>query len=78
MVERMKVPYPAFPYGGETQVGLWISNRDMAQLIDCSLRAEVRFGIYYGASDNAPVVLDIAQAKHDLGYRPQDRVQDRV
>ncbi|MBN1248127.1 MAG: NAD(P)-dependent oxidoreductase [Anaerolineae bacterium] len=78
MVARMKKPSPAFPYGGETQVGLWISNRDMAQLIDRSLRADVPYGIYYGASDNAPVVLDVSSAKRDLGYRPQDRVQDRM
>jgi nucleoside-diphosphate-sugar epimerase len=75
-VRGMRSDPPHFPYGGEQQVGIWISNRDMAQLIHRSLKAPVRYGIYYAASDNQPVVLDISRAKADLGYAPQDRVQD--
>jgi nucleoside-diphosphate-sugar epimerase len=78
MVEQMKVPRSNFPYGVEAQIGLWISNRDMAQLIDRSLRANIAYGVYYAASDNAPTILDISSAKLDLGYAPKDRVQDRM
>ena len=80
MVARMGASvFQGLPYTTKEQVGLWISPRDMAQLIHCSLQADVQFGIYYAASDNVlpdgTVVLDIDPAKADLGYRPQDRVQ---
>ena len=65
-----------FPYGGREHAGIWISNRDMAQLIHRSLLADVRFGIYYGASANTPVVLDVTPAREELGYEPQDDVSD--
>jgi nucleoside-diphosphate-sugar epimerase len=75
-VRLMQVSRPGLPYSGREQVALWISNPDMAQLIHCSLQAAVPFGIYYGTSHNEPVVLDITRAKTELGYRPQDSVND--
>jgi nucleoside-diphosphate-sugar epimerase len=76
MVHRMREKHPKLPYGGREQVGLWISSRDMAQLIHRSLQADVVYGVYYAASDNAPAVLDISRARKELGYEPQDRVND--
>jgi len=66
-----------FPYDRpEQNAGMWISNRDMAQLVQRSLESECRFGIFYGTSDNYPVVFDLTDTKAKLGYAPQDRVQD--
>lgn len=50
----------------------WISHRDLIQLVERSLRADVPFGVYYGVSDNRGRFWDIADARADLGYVPQD------
>lgn len=52
---------------------IWLSHRDCAHLVDCCLRAdEVRFGIYYGVSNNPRLFYDLSNARRDLGYAPQD------
>jgi NAD+ dependent glucose-6-phosphate dehydrogenase len=66
----------SFPYTTEQTLGIWISNRDMAQLIHRSLEAECGFGVFYGASENEPPVFDLSETKQVLGYEPQDRVND--
>jgi len=71
---RMRESGAGFPYGGREHAGIWISNRDMAQLIHRSLEADVAYGIYYGASGNTPPVLDVSLAREELGYVPQDDV----
>jgi nucleoside-diphosphate-sugar epimerase len=76
MVRQMQRKHPKLPYGAREQVGLWISNPDMAQLIHCSLQANVDYGVYYAASDNKPAILDITRAREDLGYAPEDSVND--
>jgi len=63
---------------GEKLAAMWISGRDVAQLIHRSLEVDLRFGIFYGTSDNTPAVLDISDAKERLGYRPQDRLEDHL
>jgi len=73
-VRRMRQSGGGFPYSGREHAGIWISNRDMAQMIHRSLQADVRFGIYYGASGNTPPVLDVSRAREELGYEPQDDV----
>jgi nucleoside-diphosphate-sugar epimerase len=51
----------------------WLSRRDCAQLIARCLDADhVRFGIYYGISDNPRQFWDITHAREELGYNPQD------
>jgi nucleoside-diphosphate-sugar epimerase len=50
----------------------WISHRDLIQLVERSLQADVPFGVYYGVSDNRGRFWDIADARADLGYDPQD------
>jgi nucleoside-diphosphate-sugar epimerase len=76
MVDVMKVSNSKLPYGGREQVGLWISGRDMTQLIHRGLQAAVDYGIYYAASDNDPTILDITRAREELGYAPQDSVNE--
>jgi nucleoside-diphosphate-sugar epimerase len=51
----------------------WLSQRDCAQLIARCLEAEhVRFGIYYGISNNPRQFWSLTKAREELGYAPQD------
>jgi len=51
----------------------WISARDMAQLVWRCIEAEdVRFGIYYGISNNTRKYWDISNAQREIGYAPED------
>jgi nucleoside-diphosphate-sugar epimerase len=51
----------------------WLSQRDCAQLISRCLDADhIRFGIYYGISNNPRQFWDISHAREELGYDPQD------
>ena len=51
----------------------WISPRDIAQLIRCSIEApDVRFFIGHGVSNNRIKRLDLAETRRVLGYEPQD------
>jgi nucleoside-diphosphate-sugar epimerase len=50
----------------------WLSHRDLVQLVLRSLSANVRFGIYYGVSNNQGRFWDISDAERDLGYHPED------
>jgi dTDP-4-dehydrorhamnose reductase len=51
-----------------------ITHEDLVRLIAAALDApdDVRFGIFYGVSDNRPNRYDIRNARELLGYRPQD------
>lgn len=51
----------------------WLSHADLGRLVDACLRAEqVRFGIYYGVSDNPYRFFSLDNARADLGWWPQD------
>jgi NAD+ dependent glucose-6-phosphate dehydrogenase len=50
----------------------WLSHRDLVQLVKKSLLADVKFGIYYGVSNNAKRFWDISNAELELGYQPED------
>ena len=51
-----------------------ITHEDLIRLMAAALDApeEVRFGIFYGVSDNHPERFDIRNARELLGYQPQD------
>ena len=51
---------------------LWLSHRDLVQLVTLSLRTDLRFGIFYGVSANRDALFDIADARRLLGYEPRD------
>lgn len=51
---------------------IWLSHRDLVQLVEKSLTANVVFGIYYGVSENKGRFWDIANARDELGYIPLD------
>ena len=52
---------------------VWMSHADFAGLVDACLRAEhIRFGTYYGVSDNPYRFWSLEAAHADLGWRPRD------
>ena len=57
---------------GERMLATWISYRDMAQMVRRSIETTVRYGIYYGISGNTRAYWDISNARHELGYAPED------
>jgi nucleoside-diphosphate-sugar epimerase len=51
-----------------------LSHGDLVRLVDCALRAslELGYGAYFGVSANTWRFWDIANAKDELGFEPQD------
>ena len=56
----------------------WLSHRDCVQLVQRSIEADVRFGIYYGISGNTRAYWDLQNARRELGYDPQDNSEQFV
>ena len=55
----------------------WLSYRDAVQLVWRGIEAEsVKFGIYYGISNNTRAYWDIQNAREELGYEPEDDAED--
>ena len=51
----------------------WLSHRDCVQLCWRGIEAtDVKFGIYYGISGNTRAYWDLANARSELGYAPED------
>jgi nucleoside-diphosphate-sugar epimerase len=50
----------------------WCSPRDLTQLIVKAIAADVKFGVFFGVSDNTGSRLDIRNAQEMLGYHPED------
>ncbi len=51
---------------------MWLSHRDLVQLVRKSLLADVGFAIYYGVSNNRKRFWDISNAVQEIGYQPED------
>jgi len=51
---------------------IWLSHRDLVQLVEKSLTANVVFGIYYGISNNKGAFWEITNARMELGFEPVD------
>lgn len=51
---------------------MWLSYRDLGQLVRKSIAADVKFGIYYGVSANTPMQYELDNVRRDLGYEPVD------
>jgi len=51
---------------------IWLSHRDLLQIVEKSLSTNVMFGVYYGVSNNKGAFWDISNARADLGYQPVD------
>jgi nucleoside-diphosphate-sugar epimerase len=56
---------------------IWLSHRDLVQLVEKSLTTNVTFGIYYGVSNNKGAFWDITNARAELGYQPVDDASTR-
>lgn len=56
---------------------IWLSHRDLVQLVQKSLTANVTFGIYYGVSNNKGAFWDISNARMEMGYEPVDDASTR-
>jgi nucleoside-diphosphate-sugar epimerase len=50
----------------------WCSPRDLTQLIVKAIASDIKFGVFFGVSNNAHRRLDIRNSKEMLGYRPED------
>jgi hypothetical protein len=52
---------------------MWLSRRDLAQLVDkCLKDKSVQFDIFYGVSKNDCRWFDICHASNVIGYKPKD------
>jgi nucleoside-diphosphate-sugar epimerase len=52
---------------------IYLSHRDCAEIVRCCLDADqIRFGVYYGISNNPRMFYDLSNAREELGYHPQD------
>ncbi len=56
---------------------IWLSHRDLIQLVKKSLVTNVTFGVYYGVSNNKGAFWDISNARVELGYDPVDDASTR-
>jgi NAD+ dependent glucose-6-phosphate dehydrogenase len=56
---------------------IWLSHRDLVQLVEKSLAANVPFGIYYGISNNKGAFYDLSNARDELGFVPLDDASAR-
>ena len=54
----------------------WLSDGDLVQLVRKSISTpNIRFGIYYGISNNSRGYWDLTNAAIELGYRPRDNAE---
>jgi len=51
---------------------IWLSHRDLIQIINKSIDSDVGYGVYYAISNNKGTFLDISNARKDLNYQPED------
>lgn len=50
---------------------LWLSHKDLVQLVKKSLVGDVKFAIYFGVSNNRKRFFDISNAVEEIGYQPE-------
>ena len=63
-VEKMAVDHP--------HLNTVITLDDLTQLVAASVTTDQHFGIYHGVSNNRFKRMDISDARHEIGYDPQD------
>lgn len=56
----------------EQGLRMWLSPRDLCQIVHLSLASPVRFGLYYAVSDNRRNRWNLDNARRELGYAPVD------
>jgi uronate dehydrogenase len=50
----------------------WVSPKDLTQLIVKSIRTDLKFGIFFGVSNNTGRFWDISNAEKQIGFRPEE------
>jgi uronate dehydrogenase len=60
------------PRNNPRYLSTWLSHKDLVQLVTKSLLSEIKFGIYYGVSNNKKRFWDISNAESDINYQPED------
>ena len=55
-------------------LNLWLSHKDICQLIELSVNADknIKYDVFYATSDNHWKIWSIDKAKNILGYKPKD------
>lgn len=55
-----------------------LTHRDLVHLVDRSIQAplEIKFGIFYGVSNNKWRIWDISNSRDSIGYNPQDNSEE--
>lgn len=66
------------PTVSELGMKMWLSRRDLVELIRKSILSDIDFGVYYGVSNNRERFWDISNAKKELGYEPEDDAYSRI
>jgi nucleoside-diphosphate-sugar epimerase len=61
---------------GRSWLAGWLSPADLRRLVHAALVADVSYGVYHGVSANTGSVWNIARARAELGYAPQDDSAD--
>ena len=58
------------------EAAVYLSHRDLIELVRKSIEApaSIKFGIYYGVSDNRTRFRDLEAARRDLGFVPRDGI----
>lgn len=57
---------------------IWLSHRDLVQLVTKGFESDVPFGIYFATSANDGRFLDLSAAERELGYEPRDNGATRA
>jgi hypothetical protein len=60
------------PSVNEPGMKIWLSHRDLVELIRRSIFSDIDFGVYYGVSNNRKRFWHISNAEKEIGYKPKD------
>lgn len=60
------------PTVDERAMKMWLSHRDLVELVRKSILSDIDFGVYYGVSNNSSRFWSISNAEKELGYNPED------
>ena len=56
----------------ELAMKMWLSHRDLVELMRRSILSDINFGVYYGVSNNRERFWHISDSEKEIGYRPKD------
>lgn len=56
-------------------LGMWLSHRDCASLVEAALTADVGFAIVHGVGDNRGRWLSLDEGRRLLGWEPRDGIR---